>query len=401
MATTSFIYHCFGIRGYQHLRTVYCGGAVYHHIERNPTSRRCAGCQARWENLTRDGAFERTFHALPVGPRQQFLVLHGHRQACKRCGRVLREPIPFADGKRRYIRAFGRFVNSLCRLMPIKQVAGRLGVGWDLVKEVYKEHLKRRRLKKVRRIGVDEFAVQKGHRYMTIVLDLHTGEIVHAREGKDAAALIPFLRRLRRAGVRLEAVAMDMSAAYLNAVRTVFGDRVDVVHDRYHVVALANKAVDETRRDLVRELSGDEKSALKGTRFLWLRAAENLKEDAFTRVMSMMASHEPLFEAWLLKELLRDFWEFHDPVAGELFLDEWLALARATENKHLVRLAKTLDSHRTGLLAYFKHRITSAQVEGTNNKIKVLKRQAYGFRDIEFFKLRLYFLHEANLCLAG
>jgi transposase len=258
-------------------------------------------------------------------------------------------------------------------------VAGLLGVGWDLVKGVYKEHLRRRlkkrRLRKIRRIGVDEFAVHKGHKYMTVVLDLDTGEIVHAQEGKDGAALMPFLRRLRRARVRLEAVAIDMSAAYLNAIRTVFGDRVAVVHDRYHVVALANKAVDQTRRDLVRELSGDEKSALKGTRFLWLRAAENLKEDSLTRLMSMMTAHEPLFEAWLLKELLRDFWEFHDPVVGELFLDEWLELARATENKHLVRLAATLENHRAGLLAYFEHRITSAQVEGTNNKIKVLKRQ--------------------------
>ncbi len=378
---------------------------MFHHVECQPSSRRCAGCGARWRQLTWDGAFERVFHALPVGLRQQFIVLHGHRQACSRCGRQLREPILFADGKRRYIRAFGRYVTDLCRRMPIKQVAGQLGVGWDLVKGIFKEHLKKRlkkrRLRRIRRIGVDEFAVHKGHRYMTVVVDLDTGEIVHAQEGKDAGALVPFLRRLRRARARLEAVAIDMSAAYLNALRTVFGDRVAVVHDRYHVVALANKAVDETRRDLVRELSGDEKSALKGTRFLWLRAAENLQEDALTHVMSMMAAHEPLFEAWLLKELLRDFWEFRDRVAGELFLGEWLKLARATQNKHLVRLAATLDSHRAGLLAYFEHRITSAQVEGTNNKIKVLKRQAYGFRDIEFFKLRLYFLHEANLCLAG
>jgi len=405
MATTSFLYHCFGVRGYRHLRTEYRSGAVFHHVEFENTKRRCSNCGARWWCLAFDGAFERTFNAVPVGSRPQFVVLHGHRQYCAECGLVRREPILFTEGKRRYLRTFARYVVSLCRLMTIADVARLLRIGWDRVKEIYKEHLQRRwrsrRLGRIRRIGVDEFAIHKGHKYMTVVLALDTGEIIYAKEGKDGDALIPFLRRLKRSKVQLKAIAIDMSAAYANAVRSVFGDDVAIVHDRYHVVALANKAVDETRRDLVRSLTGDERHYLKGTRFLWLRGAEKVEEAAFGRLMALVGQYKPLFEAWLLKELLRDFWELNDRETGDEFLDVWTLMARSTENKHLVRLAKTLDAHREGLLAYFDHPITSAQVEGTNNKIKVLKRQAYGYRDMEFFKLRLYFLHEAKVKLVG
>ena len=236
---------------------------------------------------------------------------------------------------------------------------------------------------------------------MTVVLDLEAGTILHAQEGKDAAALLPFLRKLRRYGHKPKAVAMDMSPSYRRAVLDVFGESVDIVHDPFHVVALASKAIDETRRDMVRELEGEERKVLKGSRFLLLRGLENLKVSGLERLMLLMDLNEPLYEAYLLKEDLRMFWNLPDAVLGAGFLDEWTAGARALGNKHFARLAKTLDDHRPGLLAYFKHRISTGPLEGLNNKIKVLKRQAYGFRDMDYFKLRLYFLHEARLALAG
>ena len=102
-----------------------------------------------------------------------------------------------------------------------------------------------------------------------------------------------------------------------------------------------------------------------------------------------------------LKEDLRTFWRLPNEAAGKAFLDRWTSEARATGNKHFAKLADTLDAHRPGLLAYFRHWITTAKMEGTNNKIKVLKRQAYGFRDMAFFKLRLYFLHERSIMMPG
>jgi transposase len=405
MATTSYLYHSLGLHGYRHMNTEYKDGRIYHHVEQNLHNRRCAGCGSRWHDLVMAGAFERKFIALPVGRRKQYVVLHGHEQECKRCGKTLREPIPFAKGKRRHLKVFARYVIELCALMTILHVALLLGVGWDLVKAIHKEdmgkRLKRRKLWRVRYIAVDEFALRKGHRYMTIVLDLETGEILYAHEGKDAEALIPFLRQLKRRAVDLRAVAIDMSQAYINAVREVFSDKLDIVHDPYHVVALVNQAIDETRRDLYRDLEGQERGVLKGTRFLLLKSLEKLSSNALERLMLLMEVNEPLYRAYLLKEDLRMFWNMANRDEGEKFLDAWISEARGTGLKHFVKLATTLDVHREGLLAYFEHRISTGPLEGLNNKVKVMKRMAYGYRDIAYFKMRLYFIHESKWALVG
>lgn len=405
MATTSYLYHTLGLKDYRHLKTEYKKGCIYHHVEMVREKRRCRGCNAPWHKLIFAGNFERTILVLPVGKRKQYVVLHGHEQHCEVCGKTLREPITFTEGKRRYSRSFARYVIDLCLMMTIKHAARLLAVSWDLVKEIHKSHLKkkfkRRKLSDVRYIAVDEFAVRKGHNYMTVVLDLETGKILHVSKGKDAAALIPFLWRLRRNGANLQAVAIDMSRAYINAIRQVFGNKIDIVHDPYHVVAMANFAIDETRRDMYRKLKGKERAVLKGTRFRLLKGLEKLKPKALEKLMALMELNEPLYCAYLLKEDLRMFWNMANQASAELFLDLWINEARATELKHFVKLANTLDEHREGLLSYFKHRISTAPLEGLNNKIKVLKRTAYGYRDTEYFKLRLFFIHETSFQLVG
>lgn len=404
MATTSYLYHALGLVRYQHVKTEYRGGATYYHVIRKRDERRCAGCGARWDQLTMQGKFERSFRGLPVGRRSQFVVLHGHFQHCRHCGRTLREPIDFAKGKRRRLKAFERYVIDLCRIAPIKHVAHFLGVGWDLVKEIFKEHLsrrlRRRKLRKVRYLAVDEFSVRKGHHYMTVVLDLETGQILHVHEGKDANALIPFLEKLKRKRAKILAVAMDMSPAYMQAVRQVF-PTTDIVHDPYHVVTIVNRAIDETRRDIARQLSGQDKQVIKGSRFLLLSALESLKPTSLERLIMLMEVNEPLYAGYLLKEDLRTFWNLSNQELGAAFLDSWIHQAKSLGLKHFSKLADTLDRHRQGLLSYFKHRISTGPLEGLNNKIKVLKRQAYGFRDKDYFKLRLYFIHESTPAFTG
>jgi transposase len=405
MATTSFLYHAQGLQGYAHLRTEHQGGAEYHHVRLVEQNRRCRLCDARWWQLGLAGRFTRTFRALPVGSRRQYIVLHGHRQSCKACDQTAREPVSFADGNRRYTKRFGRYVVSLCTLMPVMHVAGLLGVGWDLVKDLFKEHLtgrlRRRRLGNVRYLAVDEFATHKGHKYMTVVLNLQTGEILHAHEGKGAEALVPFLKRLRRSRAQLKAIAIDMSSAYQKAVRDVFGDTVDIVFDRYHAVALVNGAIDETRREIMRSLAADEKQAVKGTRFLLLTGGEKLNDTARERLSELKDLNEPLFEAYLLKERFRRLWERGDEAEAQKFLKTWLQDARALDNPAFTRLATTFHELRKGILAWFRHRITTGPLEGLNNKIKVLKRQVYGLRDMAYFKLRLYFIHEATYSITG
>jgi len=404
MATTSYLYHTMGLKNYRQMRTEYCQGTVLHHVRLRNTKRTCRGCGARWHHLRKDGRFTRIFHALPIGRRAQKIVLHGHEQSCRRCMRVLREPIYFAKPKGRSLKVFERYIVELCAIGTIKAVAAFLGVGWDMVKGIFKEDL-RRRLKKrkltgVRYIAVDEFAVRKGHRYMTVVMDLETGQILHVAHGKDAAALTPFLKRLRRQKIKLRAVAMDMSPAYMKAVREVFPE-LDIVHDPYHVVVLVNRAIDETRKDMYRYLTGEQRGVIKGARFLLLRSLESLNEESLDKLAHIMELNEPLYQAYLLKEELRWFWNITNAELAAQFLETWAEEAYATGIKRFQKLADSLLRHKDGLLSYFSHRISTGPLEGLNNKIKVLKRQAYGFRDDEYFKLRLYFLHQDTPAFAG
>lgn len=398
MATTSFLYHSFGLVGYDHLCTEYTNGWTYFHVALKPHLRRCQNCNTTWDNLQKDGSFERTFFAIPCGRRPQFVVLRGHRQKCLKCKKKLREPIHFAKGQTRFLKGFGRYVVDLCQLLPIKQVAELLGVGWDLVKKIHKDHLakkwKKRKLKKVRYVAIDEFAVQKGHRYMTVVMDLETGSILHAQDGKRADSVTSFLKKLKKAA-NIKAIAVDMSPAYKKAVEDVFGKDFDLVHDPFHVIAMASKALDETRRDLVRQSSKDAKRVIKGSRFLLLKGMEHLNDSGLIRLSELMELNKPLYQAYLLKEDLRMFWGL-DAKTGKVFLTDWIKQARSIGNKQFSKLADTLEKHHKGLLSYFRHRISTGPLEGLNNKIKVLKRMAYGYRDHEYFKLRLYNLHEES-----
>jgi transposase len=283
-------------------------------------------------------------------------------------------------------------------------VARFLGVSWTFVKDVFKKHLRRRlkkrSLKGVRYIAIDEFSIRKGQEYMTVILDLDTGRILHAAEGRSADAVIPFMRKLKAAGVQLQAVAMDMWPAYSLGVREVFKD-VPIVHDPYHVVAMANAAIDATRRDMYRDLKGQDRNVLKGSRFLLLKGGERLDHSALTHLERLEHLNQPLFKTYLLKEDLRRFWRCPDRKVAKKFLGAWIARALATRLKHFVHLAKSLRVHRNELLAYFDHRISTGPLEGVNNKIKVLKRQAYGFRDMEYLKLRLAFIHESTPAFTG
>lgn len=290
--------------------------------------------------------------------------------------------------------------------MTILDVARHLGVSWDLVKEIQKRDLTRRfsrpKLSDLHLIAIDEISVRKGRRYLTVVLDLESGAVVFVGDGKGSAALEPLWRRLRRSRAHIEAVAIDMSAAYASAVKTNIPD-ASLVFDRFHIVKLANEKLSDLRREIQRTAEAQEKKVLKGTRWLLLMNPENLDEekDEPKRLAAALKINAPLAAGYYLKEDLRQLWEQDDKSAGERFLDGWLARAWGSDVPILARLADTLDAHREGILAWYDHPITTGPLEGTNNKIKVLKRRAYGYRDTEFFKLKILALHESRQVLVG
>ena len=403
--STSLLYHAFGIRGYVYSRTQYDNGQVIFTIHQEPEEYRCSACGS--SRVISRGQVDRWFQSPPIGGHPTVVVLPIPRVECRACGLVRQVEISFADPRRSYTKSFERYALELSRSMTIADVAHHLNVGWDLIKDIQKRDLTRRyakpKLKRLRYIAIDEIAVAKGHRYLTVVMDLVSGAIVFVGDGKGADALKPFWKRLRPSKARIEAVAMDMSAAYWGAVMTHL-PKAKIVFDHFHVIKLFNEKLSDLRRAFYREATEVmKKQVLKGTRWLLLKNRENLdpEKDEKRRLKEALALNEPLATAYYMKDDLRQFWDQPGKAFATMFLDGWIRRAEASGIRILQQMGKTLAAHRSGLLAYYDVMISSGPLEGTNNKIKTMKRQAYGFRDMEFFKLKILAIHETRYELVG
>lgn len=403
--STSLLYHGFGIRGYRYVRTEYVEGGVVFTILQDSKRYRCPACGGR--NVILKGGVTRRFRGLPIGGKKTTFVFRVPRIKCHDCNVVRQTALGFADPRRTYTRGFAQYVLHLARMMTIQDVALHLGVSWDVVKEIVKNDMQRRfshpKLKGLRQIAIDEIAIGKGHRYLTIVLDLETGIVVHVGHGKGGEALMDFWKRLRRCGVKIEAVATDMSPAYIEAVTTHLPGAV-LVFDRFHVTKLFNEKLSDLRRELYRTTKdGLERDVLKGSRWLLLKRPENLdaSRNEHQRLEDALRLNTPLAMAYYLKEELGEFWEQDSQEEAEAFLLDWILRAESTGIRILHQFARTLRFHAHGLLAYYDYAISTGPLEGINNKIKTMKRQAYGYRDHPFFILKIYALHEARYALVG
>jgi len=291
--------------------------------------------------------------------------------------------------------------------MTISDVAKHLKVGWDLIKDIQKRylvnHFSRPKLHKLRLIAIDEISIGRNHRYLTVVLDLRSGAVVYVGDGKGTDALIPFWRRLRRFKSNIRAVAIDMSPAYISAIRENLPDAA-IVFDHFHIVKMFNDKLSDLRRTLQREVENEKThTVLKGTRWLLLKNPGNLRESTNEkqRLDAALELNKPLAAAYYLKEDLRQLWTQYNKPAAQTFLDDWIKKARASKIKQIEDMAECLETHKDGVLAYYDYRISTGPLEGTNNKIKTLQRQAYGFRDMDFFKLKIYALHLTKYALTG
>jgi transposase len=405
--STSILYHCFGVagRGIHHVHTRFEKGRTVFRIDQDPTTFHCSQCGSR--TVKTKGTVRRVWMTLPIGLRPTFIEWDVQRVVCPVCGVVRQVKVPFADPDRRHTRGFERYVIELCRHMAMQDAAHHLGISWHTVKEILKRHLQRHfsspSLKALRRIAIDEISIGRGHRYLTVVLDLRSGAVVFVAQGKGADALEPFWKRLKFSKARIDAVAMDMSAAYIAAVTRNL-PRATIVFDHFHVIKLMNEKLSDLRRELYREATSLLlKEVLKGTRWLLLKNPENLRDDRNerARLEEALRLNKPLATAYYMKEDLRLLWCLPNKACAAAHLNDWIARAEASGIRMLKDFAKTLRTHRRGILAYYDHRISTGPLEGTNNKIKTLQRQAYGFRDLVFFKLRIYALHKTRYELVG
>ncbi len=403
--STSLLYHGFGIKGYEYLCTRFERGHVFFTIRQKREDLRCSVCRSR--DVIRKGTIQRRFRSLPIGLRPVWIILAIQRVWCRSCNLLRQVHVGFADPRFSYTKTFERYALELCRYMTILDVARHLGVSWDVIKDIQKRYLKkhffRPKLKKLKRLAIDEITIGKGHRYLTIVLDLTTGAVVFVGDGKGAEALNPFWKRLKRSKASVEAVAIDMSPAYISAVMENLPEAA-IVFDHFHVIKLYNDRLSEFRRQLHHQVStAMQKKVIKGTRWLLLKNPQNLnaERNEHQRLQQALELNQPLATVYYMKEDLRQLWFQKNQKAAEIFFDDWIARAKSSQIEMLEKFADTLIEHRHGILSYYQYPISTGPLEGTNNKIKTMKRQAYGFRDMEFFKLKIMGIHLTRYALVG
>lgn len=362
-------------------------------FEADPTSiARCSGCGKPAPSVHRYRL--RTVRDLPLAHATVELLMPHRMVRCSHCG-IRAEAHDFLSPFRRATNRFEEAVGDLCRVLPNKVVADHFGLSWHTVKEIDKRRLEREvgtpKYEGLRLLAVDEIAVHKGHRYMTSVLDLETGALVWMGQGREKATLLQFFHELtpeQRAG--LEAIATDMASAYREAIEEAV-PHVAVVYDLFHVAAkYSREVVDRVRVDESKKMETESgRRLVKGSRYLLLRNESNLTADQRIRLRELLAANETLNTVYILKDQLKRIWRYRRPGWARRALHEWCALAEASGIAPLQSFAHNLHRYEDGIVAHARYPLHTGQLEGMHNKIKVIKRQAYGFRDDDYFILKV------------
>jgi transposase len=320
------------------------------------------------------------------------------RIRCDNCAAVRTEAVPWARHDSDFTRPFEDAVALLAQQTNKTAVAELTGISWvtvgNIAERVVAENLDPVRFQDLRRIGVDEISFRKRHRYLTVVTDHDQGRVVWVAEGKSSDVLKSFFTIIgREVCDRIEIVTMDMSAAYIKAVREGLPHAM-IVFDHFHVAQLANEALNEVRRTLAREATDKAtKDSIKGSMWATLHRMDNATDQHF-EVLSRLRPEQPLGRGYLLKECLLDILR-RAVSKPEPALRRWLSWAARSRLQPFVKLGRTIRNHLDGVLALLRERIANGLAEGMNNKIRLLSHRAYGFHSAPPLIAMIY------LCCAG
>ena len=287
--------------------------------------------------------------------------------------RVLQVRLPWAEPNARFTALFERLAIDVLAECSVKGAADILRISWDEAWGIMKRAVNRGLLAKKRRVpkllGVDEKAVAKGQTYVTIVCDLTRGTVEHVADGSGESSLDEYFQTVTTAQrKRIEAVAMDMSAAYFQSVINNVPDGASkVVYDRYHVMVHMQEAVDKTWKQENGTLQEEGDESLKGTKPLWRYTAENLPDKHVDRFEPLLQRPLRTARAWAIKEDLRQTWDYQTEAKARQHLTRWYFWATHSRLKPVIKAARTVKNHLANILTYFTHRITNATAEGLNS----------------------------------
>jgi transposase len=334
---------------------------------------------------------------LPWGPWANVrLLVPRFRVACPDCG-VQTEPLEWIPARRRYTRRLADAVALACReVRCIAAIADSFHLHWDTVKAIdhaaLEAELNPPDLGGVRHLALDEFAIKRRHTYGTIFLDIERNRVLWVCATRSSEAVADVFRKVfgKEVCAGIEAVSMDWWPAYEKAVKECLPNAV-VVWDLFHVVKKYNlEVIDRVRLDEARRHQSDEeRKAMKNTKFLLLKNPSNLRGEEPARLKTLLAANRRLFVVHILCDALRKLWDYRYPACARRWFEGWYQRAIRSRIKPLQSFARSLKKRLHGVLAHCRHRIHNGTLEGINNTVKVIKRTAYGFRDQDYFFLKI------------
>jgi transposase len=361
----------------------------------------CSRCGQTGRCLHVHGRRVKRWRHLDLGANRCVIECELRRLWCPDCGAQF-EAVPWARPGSRYTRDFEDIVAWLAQQMAKTPIAGLLRVAWDtvgrIVQRVVADHLDERRLDGLVQIGCDEISYRRGQRYLTSVVDHQAGAIVWCAPGRNAQTLQAFFDELGPERTKtIRAVSIDMSGGYEKAIRAN-APQAEVCFDPFHVVRLAQRAVDEVRRD---QWNAHERSHtktgkwIKGTRWSLLKSPEKQTIGQLALLGEVQQANKPMFRAFLLKEELRVLYQLEHPALAPAHLDAWLAWASRSRLDPFVKLARTIRRHRAGILAAIRLGLTNGRLEGLNSRIRLISHRSFGFHSADPLIALVY------LCCAG
>ena len=400
---------------------------VLHLASRKDTAEeRCPYCKGHVHIL---GSLSMRLRDMPIysGTRQDLEISY-HRYRCQSCARTFCEEIPFRYPGTRISERAASWISSFLRFnIPISTVQKITGVHWDTIKHIHKQIMdeavedRRRKLLgegyKPKHLAVDEFAIHKGHRYATCVMDLDTGDVLWVGKGRAKADFAIFFQEMDMDYLsEVEAVAMDMNASY-NALVSGHMPWAEIVYDRYHMQAQFGKDVlgavrlDEARkhRDNARKLKEEGRarseikaekqlySEVKRARWILLAGENSLSDDEASSLKRILDDHAGLALCHAMKEEMARLFDLRDGDEARNGWTAWFEGAKASGIPALVRFAELKEKRIDGLIAHASHPISTGKLEGFNNRIKVAKRIAYGYRDEDYFFSLIQFISIPSL----
>jgi transposase len=354
----------------------------------------CSGCGQKVTAI--HDVDERWVRDLPAFGADCWLLIHRVRVACPHCGPKL-EALPWLESYARLTVRLAQSVARMCQVLPVTQVATEYRLDWKTVKGIDKEYLNRTLgppdVAGIEQIAMDEFAIQKGHRYATVIIEPATRRVLWVGRGRGREDLRPFFELLGPQGCeRLKAAAMDMNGAYAAEVQA-HCPNAQIVYDLFHVVVkYGREVIDRVRVDEANRLRQDQpaRKLIKGARWLLLKNPQNIdtSEDR-VRLKELLAANRQLLKVYLMKDDLKELWGYRLPGAAQNFWRSWYHRATHSRVTPLIAFAKKLQGYLPGIVSHCRWPLHTSVLEGINNKIKVIKRMAYGFRDDAYFFLKI------------